>query len=60
MTRNLKLFSSLDNPAQNDVTLGNNFQVNVLGKGTVGILTKQGEQKTMHYVYYVEVMKHNL
>ena len=42
MTGNLNLFSSLDNSIQTDVTLGNNVQVNVLGKCTVDILTKQG------------------
>ena len=40
MAGNLNLFSSLDNLVQTDVTLGNNFQVTLLGKGTVGILTK--------------------
>ena len=43
MTGNLNLFSSLDNSVQIDVTLGNNVQVTMFGKGTVGILTKQGE-----------------
>ena len=42
MTGNLNLFSSLDNSVKTDVTLGNNVQVIVLGKGTVDILTKQG------------------
>ena len=40
MTGNSSLFSSLDNSVQIDVTLGNNVQVTVLGKGIVGILTK--------------------
>ena len=40
MSGNLNLFSSLDKSTQIDVTLGNNLQVTVLGKGTVGILTK--------------------
>ena len=39
MIGNLNLFSSLDNSVQTDVTLGNNVQVTVLGKGIVGILT---------------------
>ena len=43
MTRNLNLFSSLDNAVQTDVTLGNNVQVTILGKGTIDILTKQWE-----------------
>ena len=45
MAGNLNLFSGLDNSVQTDVTLGNNVQVNVLGKGIVGILTKQRESK---------------
>ena len=45
MTGNLNLFSSLDTSVKTDVTLGNNVQVTVLGKGTVDILTKQGESK---------------
>ena len=40
MTGNLNLFYSLDNSVQTNVTLGNNVEVTVLGKGTVGFLTK--------------------
>ena len=60
MTDNLNLFSSIDNSIQIDVTLGNNFQVIVLGKGTVRIRTKHGEQKYIPNVYNVEGLKHNL
>ena len=60
MTSNLNLFSSLDNSVQTDVTLGNNVQVTVLGKGIVNILTKQGDHKYMPDIYHVEGLKHNL
>ena len=60
MIGNLNLFSILDNSVQTDVTLGNNVQVTILGRGTLGILTKQGEHKYMPDVYHVEGMKHNL
>ena len=60
MTCNLKLFSSLHNLVQTDVTLGINVQVTIFGKGTVSILTKQGEHKYMPYVYHVEGLKYNL
>ena len=60
MTGNLNSFSSLDKLVQTDVTLGNNVQVTVLGKGIVGILTKQGEHKYMLDVYHVEGLKNNL
>ena len=45
MTGNLNLFSSLENSVQTDVTLGNNVQVTIFGKGNVGILTKHGGVK---------------
>ena len=60
MTGNLNLFSSVDNLVQNGVTLGNNVQVTVLGKGIVYFLTKQGESKYIPDVYHVEDLKHNL
>ena len=55
MTDNLNLFSSLDNLVQTDVTLGNNVQVTILGKGTVGILTKQRESKVL-LVFFMSIM----
>ena len=57
VTSNLNLFFSLDNSIQTDVKLGNNVQVTILGKGTVGILTKQGESKYIPDVYHVEGLK---
>ena len=60
MTGNLNLFSSLDNTVQTDVTLGNNAQVIVLGKGTIDFLTNQGESNYIPDVYHVEGMKHSL
>ena len=53
------MFSSLDKSVQTDVMLGSNVQATVLGKGIVGILTKQGERKITLDVYHVEGMKHN-
>ena len=60
MTGNLNLFSSLDASVKTNVTLGNNVQVTVLGKGTIDILTKQGESKYIPDIYHVEGLKHNL
>jgi hypothetical protein len=54
------LFSSLDESVQNKVTLGTDIQVIVLGKGSINILTKQGEQKVIPNVYYVSGLKHNM
>ena len=60
MTGNLNLFSNLDTSVKTDVTLGNNVQVTILGKGTVDIITKQGESKYILDIYHVEGLKHNL
>ena len=60
MTRNLELFSSLDKSVQKRVTLGTDIQVIVLGKGSINILTKQGEQNVIPNVYYVSRLKNNL
>ena len=60
MTGNLIFFSNIDKSFQTVVTLGNNVQVIVLGKGTVGILTKQGDSKYIPDVYHSEGLKHNL
>jgi hypothetical protein len=54
------LFSSLDESVQTKVTLGTYIQVIVLGKGSIQILTTQGENKVMSDVYYVSGLKHNL
>ena len=40
MTDNAIFFSSLDKLFQTNITLGNNVQVIILGKGTIDILTK--------------------
>jgi hypothetical protein len=60
MIGNIELFSSLDESIQTKVTLGTDIQVIVLGKGSINILTKQGEQKFISDVHYVYGMKHNL
>jgi hypothetical protein len=60
MTRNIELFSSLDESVQNKVTLGTNIQVTILGKCSINILTKQGDEEVIHDVYYVSSLNHNL
>jgi hypothetical protein len=50
----------LDELVQTKFTLGGEIQVTVLGKGSIKILTKKGEQKVMSDVYYVSSLKHNL
>jgi hypothetical protein len=60
VTGNIELFSSLDKLIQTKVTLGTYIQVTVLGKGSINILTKQGEKKVIPDVYYVSGLKYSL
>jgi hypothetical protein len=60
MTGNKELLSSLDSSISSDITLGNDNLVNVQGKGTVPILTKQNVNKDICNVYHVPDLKHNL
>ena len=50
----------MDESVQTKVTLGTYIQVIVLDKGSINILTKQGEERVMSNVYYVSSLKHNL
>src|SRR5271168_5080774 len=60
MTRNLALFSALDQSVKSQVTLGTDSKISVMGKGEVKIFTKKGERKTIADVYYVPRMRCNL
>eukprot|EP00253_Pinus_taeda_P031648 PITA_31648 len=60
MTRNIALFSKLDQNVKSQVTLGTDSKIFVMGKGEVKIFTKKGEKKTIANVYYVPGMKCNL
>jgi len=60
MTRNIDMFCSLYESIQTKLTLWTDIQVIVLCKGSINILTNQGEHKVMYDVYYVSVLKHNM
>eukprot|EP00253_Pinus_taeda_P011744 PITA_11744 len=60
MTRNIALFSNLDQNVKSQVTLGTDSKISVMEKGEVKIFTKKGEKKTIEDVYYVPGMKSNL
>ena len=60
MTRNIAMFSMLDESVKSQVTLGTNSKVFVMGKGDVNVLTRKGEKKSIADVYYVPGMKCNL
>ena len=54
------LFSSLDASIKTKIKLGDNYIVDVRGKGTVSILSKQNEVKNIPNLYHVNGLKHNL
>lgn len=54
------LFSSLDVAFKSKVKLGDDYLVDVQGKGTTSILSKQNEKKDIQKVYYVQGLKHNM
>lgn len=60
MTGDKELFISLDNNVKSDVTLGNDNKVSVEGKGSISVLTNNGEKKYISDVFYVPGLKHNL
>ena len=59
MTRNISMFSMLDENVKSQVTLGTYSKIYVIGKGIVNVLTKKGEKKSISDVYYVPGMKCN-
>ena len=60
MTRNIAMFSMLDESVKSQVTLGTDSKVFVMGKENVNVLTKKGAKKSIVDVYYVPGMKCNL
>lgn len=52
------IFSNFDETIQTTVKLDDDHLVNDLGKGIVIVATKKNE-KDIHDVYYVKIMKHN-
>ena len=60
MTSNKDLLSCMEFSILSDITLGDDSLVQVQGKGTVPILTKQNLRKDIHNVYHVPYLTHNL
>ena len=60
MTRNIEMFSNLDEIVKYEVALGIDRKISIMGKGRVKILTKKGEKTYISNVYFVPGLKHNL
>lgn len=59
MIGNRDLFDYLDSYIKSEVKLGNNDTVEVMGKGTINVMTNFGK-RTIPNVYYAPGLKHNL
>ena len=60
MTRNIAMFSNLDEDVKSKVTTRTDTMISVKGKGKVSILARNGEHKFVPDVYYVPGLKCNL
>jgi hypothetical protein len=60
MSRSKEMFATMDDSIKSEVKLGNDHRVSVMGKGSINIRTKQGEEKHISDVYYVPGLQHNL
>lgn len=54
------MFSNLDSSIQFEVKLGSSIKVCVKGKGVIVVYTRNGDRRTINYVYYVPSLKCNL
>lgn len=53
-------FTELDENVAGQVRFGDGSTVNIEGRGTVTLLCKNGERKTMHDVYYIPHLRNNI
>jgi transposase InsO family protein len=60
MSGSKEMFATMDDSIKSEVKLGNDHRVSVMGKGSINIRTKQGEEKHISDVYYVPGLQHNL
>ncbi|PKA60800.1 Retrovirus-related Pol polyprotein from transposon TNT 1-94 [Apostasia shenzhenica] len=60
MTGNKSMFKKLDESKKIQVTLGDNKQIQVESKGTVGVKINHGKMKLLYNVYFVPNLAHNL
>ena len=56
----VEIFWTIDESVKLEVKFGNDHQISVMGKGSISIRTKKGEEKEIPDVYYVPGLQHNL
>ncbi|KAJ4812770.1 polyprotein [Rhynchospora pubera] len=60
MTGDRSKFVELDTHVTGNVRFGNDTKVEIKGKGSVVLATKNGDHKILHDVYYIPKMKSNI
>lgn len=60
MTGRKQLFYQLDETQKHTVKLGDNKEIQVAGKGSVNVITRNGETRLIHNVQFVPSLAHNL
>ena len=60
MSGSKEIFSAIDESIRLEIKLGNDHQISVMGKGSISIRTKKGEEKEIPDVYYVPRLQHNI
>ncbi|KAL0355685.1 UNVERIFIED_CONTAM: Copia protein [Sesamum radiatum] len=60
MTGDKSKFVHIDTKVTGDVRFGDDTKVEIEGKGTVILATKNGDHKLLHDVYYIPKMKNNI
>ena len=60
MSASKEIFSAIDESIKSEVKLGNDHQILVMGKVSISIRTKKGEEKKIPNIYYVPGLQHSL
>ena len=60
MSGNESLFSFIDKTFKFEIKMGDNRTIPIVGKGSIMVYTKQGENIEIQNVYFGPSMKHNL
>lgn len=60
MTGNKSFFSTLDENVKGKVRFGDGSQVDIVGKGSITVVSKTRERKLLKDVYYIPNLKHNI
>lgn len=60
MTGNLEYFSTIDRGITGKVRFGDDSRIDITGKGSITIITKNGDKKVLSDVYYIPSLRSNI